>query len=172
MTNEQDPVTLADELEKALPLLEDLKTGQDCEDYAFAKGKGFQAMTYCPEAFDALKHLPAAIEALRTQHRRDEGDDFIDERRASIRKGARRGIKGFALSTDAADDAGELDPAGDGETRIINGEQVLVRDADARTPDDVVERNFNRMQQVAAHFSKALNRIANKEADPELLAAG
>lgn len=48
-------------LTAALPLLDGLKTGQDCEEYAFAKASGFQAMTYCPEAFEALRALPDAI---------------------------------------------------------------------------------------------------------------
>lgn len=65
---------LAERLEKALPLLDDLETGQECEDYAFAKGKGFQAMTYCPDAFEALRALPDAIAALRTQPVTREGD--------------------------------------------------------------------------------------------------
>jgi|GEM_PF-4531749 len=60
-----DTNSLADELAKALPLIEDLETGQDCEEYAYANGKFFQAMTHAPEAFDALKHLPAAISVLR-----------------------------------------------------------------------------------------------------------
>ena len=66
---------LAGELAKALPLLEDLKTGQDCQDYAFAKGKGFEAMTYCPEAFEALRHLPAAIAALSSRTYADGVED-------------------------------------------------------------------------------------------------
>ena len=57
---------LVGELEKALPLLEDLETGQDCEDYAYAKGKGFQAMTYCPAAFEALRCIPRVLTALRS----------------------------------------------------------------------------------------------------------
>lgn len=54
-------------LRAALPLLEELETGQDCEDYAFAKAKGFQAMTYCPEAFEALRCIPDALAALESR---------------------------------------------------------------------------------------------------------
>ena len=70
---------LVGELEKALPLLEDLETGQDCEDYAYAKGKGFQAMTYCPAAFEALRCIPRVLTALRSDR-----DAVVDEERAAI----------------------------------------------------------------------------------------
>lgn len=56
---------LVEQIEAALPIIEGLETGQECADYAFARGKGFQAMTYCPEAFEALRVLPAIIVALR-----------------------------------------------------------------------------------------------------------
>lgn len=59
--------SLIERIEKALPILEDMETGQDCPDYAFAKGKGFQAMTYIPEAFEALRCLPEVITALRAR---------------------------------------------------------------------------------------------------------
>lgn len=52
-------------VERIAPLLEELETGQDCAEYAYAKGKGFQAMTYCPEAFEALKELPETVTALQ-----------------------------------------------------------------------------------------------------------
>lgn len=52
---------VTDIVERIAPLLEELETGQDCAEYAYAKGKGFQAMTYCPEAFEALKELPEYI---------------------------------------------------------------------------------------------------------------
>lgn len=54
---------LVEKLTKALPILDGLETGRDCEEYAFAKGNGFQAMTYCPEAFEALRCLPDVIAA-------------------------------------------------------------------------------------------------------------
>jgi hypothetical protein len=55
---------LAEKLAKALPLLDGLETGQECEEYAFAKGTGFQAMTYCPQAFEALRCIPEVLAAL------------------------------------------------------------------------------------------------------------
>lgn len=58
---------VTDIVERIAPLLEELETGQDCAEYAYAKGKGFQAMTYCPEAFEALKELPEYITTLRKQ---------------------------------------------------------------------------------------------------------
>ena len=58
---------LVEVLRKALPLLDDLEVGQDCEEYAYAKGKGFQAMTYCPEAFEALRCIPAILAALQSK---------------------------------------------------------------------------------------------------------
>ena len=60
-------------LEKAMPLLDDLQTGRDCEEYAFATGKGFQAMTYIPEVFEALRCLPEVIAALRATERGEAG---------------------------------------------------------------------------------------------------
>ncbi|QDP53727.1 MAG: hypothetical protein GOVbin7759_14 [Prokaryotic dsDNA virus sp.] len=62
-----DTTKLAERIEAALPLLDGLKTGQDNPDYAFAHGNGFQAMTYIPEAFEALRCLPEVIAALRAQ---------------------------------------------------------------------------------------------------------
>jgi hypothetical protein len=59
-----DNAALVEELTKALPLLDGLETGQDCEEYAFATGRGFQAMTYCPGAFEALRCIPRVIAAL------------------------------------------------------------------------------------------------------------
>lgn len=63
-----DTNALIAELEKILPLIEQLETGQDCEEYAYAKGALFQAMTYAPEAFEALRCIPeAATELSRLQ---------------------------------------------------------------------------------------------------------
>lgn len=62
MTND-----LIEKMERALPLIDGLETGQDCEEYAFAHGKHFQAMTLCPEAFEALRCLPDVIAALRAK---------------------------------------------------------------------------------------------------------
>jgi hypothetical protein len=67
-----DTQELIARLEAALPLLEDLRTGQDCEDYAFATGKGFQAMTYIPDAFEALRCLPEVIAALKARSQHDD----------------------------------------------------------------------------------------------------
>ena len=64
--------TLAQRLLDILPLLKDLETGQDCAEYAFAKGEGFQAMTYCPDAFEALRVLPEAIDTIEAQATRIE----------------------------------------------------------------------------------------------------
>jgi len=61
---------LVEQLGAIIPLLDGLETGQDCADYAFAKSNGFQAMTYCPDAFEALRSVPeaaAAITALRAR---------------------------------------------------------------------------------------------------------
>lgn len=55
---------LRERLLEILPLLDGLETGQDCEDYAFATGNGFQAMTYCPSAFEALRCIPEAAKAI------------------------------------------------------------------------------------------------------------
>ena len=63
-----DTNALIAELEKILPLIEQLETGRDCEEYAFAKSSCFQAMTYAPEAFEALRCIPeAAAELSRLQ---------------------------------------------------------------------------------------------------------
>jgi hypothetical protein len=56
---------LVERLSDTLPLLDGLETGQDCEEYAYAKAGGFQAMTYCPDAFEALRCIPDVIAALR-----------------------------------------------------------------------------------------------------------
>ena len=61
---------LVEQLGAIIPLLDGLETGQDCADYAFAKSNGFQAMTYCPDAFEALRSVPeaaATITALRAR---------------------------------------------------------------------------------------------------------
>jgi len=55
---------IVERLQAALPLLEELETGQECAEYAYAKGKGFQAMTYCPEAFEALRSIPEAADTI------------------------------------------------------------------------------------------------------------
>ncbi len=55
---------IVERLRAALPLLEELETGQECAEYAYAKGKGFQAMTYCPEAFEALRSIPEATDTI------------------------------------------------------------------------------------------------------------
>jgi len=67
--------SLVERLRGILPLLEELETGQDCEEYAYAKGKSFQAMTYAPEAFEALRSIPEAadtIEAMQAEIERQE----------------------------------------------------------------------------------------------------
>lgn len=64
--NKDDVAGLVEKLTPALKLLEELEVGQDCAEYAYAKGKGFQAMTYTPEAFEALRDLPATLDALTT----------------------------------------------------------------------------------------------------------
>ena len=64
--------TLVERLRDILPLLKDLETGQDCAEYAFAKGDGFQAMTYCPDAFEALRVLPEAIDTIKAMQSRIE----------------------------------------------------------------------------------------------------
>jgi hypothetical protein len=56
--------SLVERLRDILPLLEELETGQDCEEYAYAKGKAFQAMTYEPEAFEALRSIPEAADTI------------------------------------------------------------------------------------------------------------
>ncbi len=56
---------LVERLNAILPLMEGLEVGQDCEEYAFARGKGFQAMTYVPAAFQALVCVPDAIERIQ-----------------------------------------------------------------------------------------------------------
>ena len=66
---------LVEQLGAIIPLLDGLETGQDCADYAFAKSNGFQAMTYCPDAFEALRSVPeaaAAITALRARIAEDQ----------------------------------------------------------------------------------------------------
>lgn len=81
-------------LAATLPLLEELETGQDCAEYAYAKGSGFQAMTYCPEAFEALRSIPAAkarIEALTAEVARKDAalrfyaDSEVDDGGATAR---------------------------------------------------------------------------------------
>ncbi len=57
---------LVEQLGAIIPLLDGLETGQDCADYAFAKSNGFQAMTYCPDAFEALRSVPEAAAAITT----------------------------------------------------------------------------------------------------------
>ena len=64
---------LIKKLEAALPILDDLETGQDCAEYAYAKGRDFKAMTYIPEAFEALRCLPDVIAALRAQEASNAG---------------------------------------------------------------------------------------------------
>ncbi len=54
-------------LREASRLLEGLETGQDCPDYAFAKSDHFQAMTYAPEAFEALRCIPSVITLIEQQ---------------------------------------------------------------------------------------------------------
>lgn len=66
---------LVEQLGAIIPLLDGLETGQDCADYAFAKSNGFQAMTYCPDAFEALRSVPeaaATITALRARIAEDQ----------------------------------------------------------------------------------------------------
>jgi hypothetical protein len=62
MTDGTNPVI--ERLRPALKLLDGLEVGQDCEEYAYAKANGLQAMTTIPEAFEALRALPDAIAAL------------------------------------------------------------------------------------------------------------
>lgn len=80
---------LIERLRLALPLLDGLETGQDCADYAFAKAEGFQAMTYCPEAFEALRSLPEAITQLAALKARCEALvnalDILQMREAAYR---------------------------------------------------------------------------------------
>lgn len=57
---------LVEQLGAIIPLLDGLETGQDCADYAFAKSNGFQAMTYCPDAFEALRSVPEAAATITT----------------------------------------------------------------------------------------------------------
>lgn len=45
-------------------LLPGLETGQNCEEYAFANGNTFQAMTMAPEGFEALRAVPEASETI------------------------------------------------------------------------------------------------------------
>lgn len=67
-----DIAGLVEILGATLPLLDGLETGRDCEDYAFAKANLFRAMTYCPEAFEALRCIPEAAATLTAQAREIE----------------------------------------------------------------------------------------------------
>ena len=64
-------------LREALPLLDGLETGQDCEEYAYAHGNGFQAMTHCPSAFEALRSLPEAIGELTRLRAENEALEWL-----------------------------------------------------------------------------------------------
>ena len=70
--NKDEIAGLVEKLTPALKLLEELEVGQDCPEYAYAKGKGFQSMTYIPEAFEALRELPVMLDALTTLSARVE----------------------------------------------------------------------------------------------------
>lgn len=59
--SETERKALVEQLRGILPLLDGLEVGQDCADYSYAKAGGFQAMTYCPDAFEALRCVPEAI---------------------------------------------------------------------------------------------------------------
>lgn len=72
---------MIERLEAMLPLIDGLETGQDCPDYAFAKANGFRAMTYCPEAFEALRALPkAAAMIARLVAERDAAREELAQR--------------------------------------------------------------------------------------------
>lgn len=64
MPSNTEYAELIERLTEALPILDGLETGRDCEEYAFATGNGFQAMTHCPHAFEALRCIPNVITAL------------------------------------------------------------------------------------------------------------
>ena len=70
--NKDEIAGLVEKLTPALKLLEELEVGQDCPEYAYAKGKGFQSMTYIPEAFEALRELPVMLDVLTTLSARVE----------------------------------------------------------------------------------------------------
>lgn len=59
-------VEAAERLRNALPLTDGLETGREYEEYAYATGQLFQAMTLAPEAFEALRSLTDLDAALAT----------------------------------------------------------------------------------------------------------
>ncbi len=81
--NKDEIAGLVEKLTPALKLLEELEVGQDCPEYAYAKGKGFQSMTYIPEAFEALRELPVMLDALTTLSAENER---LERRNASDRE--------------------------------------------------------------------------------------
>lgn len=58
---------LIERLRKAAELIDGLEVGRDCEEYSFARGTHFQAMTYNEDAFRALLALPDAADRLEAQ---------------------------------------------------------------------------------------------------------
>ena len=94
--NKDDVAGLVEKLTPALKLLEELEVGQDCPEYAYAKGKGFQSMTYIPEAFEALRELPVMLDALTTLSARVE--TLEEGLNAIIDRGPERDIKWAGMS--------------------------------------------------------------------------